>query len=355
MADKLYDSSTCLLHKVQDADEALRDYEAQGLARARELYTEAVTDQTLTKCWEREGELAELRSYSLFRLAVIAAYEGESGLAAENVAQLAQAFPTSLYTQMGQTWLERYQADGDITAACKAATAFAEANPSTYLTLSDYGYANPIFAPEELCPLLALTPPVAPAAEVTAGDAVTLTAPAPATEEPATAPPPAPETPATPEAATLPSVAALPGNDGELPECPATLDLYANVLPSVIQVSSADPIIVETWLRLCDGMADDRGGMVLEDFNGDGVQDALFLPTIISDLGFGPEGRQGAVLLYHGQPDGSYQLVYAPEIYGQPKFVPDRGWENHHGGRCQWRWAHRPGVAGHRLLHLLRE
>ncbi len=128
----------------------------------------------------------------------------------------------------------------------------------------------------------------------------------------------------TPAAAAAPAAAAtslLPGNDGELPECPASLDIYANVLPQVIQVSSSDPIIIETWLRLCDGMADDRGGMVLGDFNGDGVQDALFLPTIVSDLGFGPEGRQGAVLLYHGQPDGSYQLVYAPEVYGQPRLV----------------------------------
>ncbi len=68
----------------------------------------------------------------------------------------------------------------------------------------------------------------------------------------------------------------------------------------MLALSAGDELVVETWLRLCDGMADDRGGMLLDDFNADGFQDALFLPTIVSDLGFGPEGRQGAVLLFHG-------------------------------------------------------
>ena len=82
-----------------------------------------------------------------------------------------------------------------------------------------------------------------------------------------------------------------------------------------------DPLIVETWLRLCDGMTDERGGMMLDDFNGDGVVDALFLPTIISDLGFGPGGAQGAVLLYHGRPKVATNLVYNPEVFGQPTLL----------------------------------
>ena len=171
--DKVYDSSDCLYHKVQDADEALAAYATRGLAPARELYTAAVTDQNLTKCWERADELEELRSYSLFRLAVIAAYEGQAALAAENVAQLAQAFPTSLFTQLGQTWLESYQADGDIASACAAATAFAAEQPEIYLSLSDYGYANATYGPGDLCPALALTPPTA--AELAASAAITPT------------------------------------------------------------------------------------------------------------------------------------------------------------------------------------
>jgi hypothetical protein len=113
----------------------------------------------------------------------------------------------------------------------------------------------------------------------------------------------------------------IPGQEGELPACPTSLDGYATVLPDVIEVSGDDVLIIETWLRLCDGMADDRGGMLLDDFNGDGLQDALFLPTIVSDLGFGPKGTQGAVLIYHGLAEGGYELVYSPEIFGQPTII----------------------------------
>jgi hypothetical protein len=125
-----------------------------------------------------------------------------------------------------------------------------------------------------------------------------------------------------------------------LPDCPTTLDGYATSLPAVVTVAEGDPLVIETWLRLCDGMADDRGGMLLADFNDDGRDDAIFLPTIVSDLGFGPGGAQGAVLIYHGAEDGTYELVDAPDVYGQPTLLAvddvngdgridlawDRGW-----------------------------
>ncbi|HAJ37303.1 MAG TPA: hypothetical protein DCL15_16665, partial [Chloroflexi bacterium] len=112
-----------------------------------------------------------------------------------------------------------------------------------------------------------------------------------------------------------------PATAGELPDCPTTLDGYATSLPAIVAAAEADPLVVETWLRLCDGMADDRGGMLLADFNADGIEDAIFLPTIVSDLGFGPGGAQGAVLIYHGDGNGGYRLVDAPEIYGQPTLL----------------------------------
>ena len=40
-----------------------------------------------------------------------------------------------------------------------------------------------------------------------------------------------------------------------------------------------------------------------------------------SDLGFGPEGAQGAVLLYHGNAEQGYDLVYSPDVFGQPTIV----------------------------------
>ena len=95
----------------------------------------------------------------------------------------------------------------------------------------------------------------------------------------------------------------------------------ARVFEQMIEAQGGDPLVVETWLRLCDGMADDRGGMQMADFNADGREDAIFLPTIVSDLGFGPGGAQGAVLIYHGVGEGAYELVDAPEGYGQPTLL----------------------------------
>ena len=68
-------------------------------------------------------------------------------------------------------------------------------------------------------------------------------------------------------------------------------------------------------------MNDERGSFQLVDLNGDRAGDAIFLPTIVSDLGFGRDGAQGAVLIYHGDADGNYELVANPEIYGEPTLL----------------------------------
>jgi hypothetical protein len=292
---------------VLDANEALAQAPADGFAVARELYTEAVTNRLLTKCWQRTDELEELKSFSLFRLAVISAYAGDAAGAAENIDQLNAAYPNADFTALGRAWLEAFNVAGDAVAACAAATAFAEANPATYESLSDYGYANPTFGAADLCPVLDVVP--APLAETAA--------------EPEATPTATPEPEATLAPNDLPAVAVpdLPGAAGELPACPANLSGYATVLPDVLAVTGGDALIVETWLRLCDGMNDERGGLLLQDLDGDGVGDALFLPTIISDLGYGPGGVQGALLIYHGQADGAYELVYSPDILGQPQVI----------------------------------
>jgi LysM repeat protein len=309
LLDKVYERSDCLYFKVLDADEALDRYQELGLAQAREMYTEAVTNDALAKCWQHTEEIDELRSFSLFRLALIHAYEGNPDAAAESANQLQQLYPESLYSQLGQAWLASYLSTGNMATACAAATQFATDNPATYETLSDYGYANPTFTAADLCPVLDIQPAAVPS---------TTTEPAPAVTATEVITPEAVLTATTESLLTPPAV---PGQVGELPQCPTTLEAYATLLPGVIAVSGADPLIVETWLRLCDGMTDDRGGMMLDDFNGDGVLDALFLPTIISDLGFGPGGAQGAVLLYHGKAEGGYDLVYNPEVFGQPTLL----------------------------------
>lgn len=310
LLERIYAASNCLYFKVLDANEALAQYPELGLAKARELYTEAITNRTLVKCGQRSNELNELRSFSLFRLAVIHGYENAPALAAEVVEQLRSVFPDSPFTPLAESWFEAYEASGDAAAACAVATAYAETYPEAHQALSDYGYANPTFTAADLCPILDIdqAPSTGDAAEETTG---TVEASPPIT-------PLFTLTATTDLAAGAVPVDTEPA--GELPDCPKTLDEYVSALPIVLTLAEGDPLIVETWLRLCDGMTDQRGGILLADFNGDNIEDALFLPTIVSDVGFGPGGAQGAVLIYHGGSDG-YTLAYAPEIYGQPSLL----------------------------------
>ncbi|HXF63681.1 MAG TPA: hypothetical protein VNK95_18805, partial [Caldilineaceae bacterium] len=104
--------------------------------------------------------------------------------------------------------------------------------------------------------------------------------------------------------------------------CPADLAGYAEALPPVLAEAAGDQATIEAWLRRCGVLTNDRGAVVLAQIDDDGLPDAIVYPTVISDLGYGPDGAQGAVLIYHthrGESEtGGYTLVAAPEIYGQP-------------------------------------
>ena len=315
LLETVYAASNCLYFKVLDANAALLQSSEAGLELARELYSQAVVSRSLRPCGQRDNELVELRSFSLFRLALVHAYSGNADLAAATVDQLKEAFADSLYLGLAEAWWSEFSVSGDAAGACAAATAYAEANPLTFEALSDYGYANPSVTAADLCPPLDL-----PGAAVEEGGVSSDVSSDVSSEVVAASSELTPLLTLTTTTALLPAPV-VAGQAGELPDCPAALDGYAAALPAVLSLAEGDPLIVETWLRLCDGMTDERGGMRLADFNGDSREDALFLPTIVSDLGYGPGGAQGAVLVYHAAADGSYVLVYSPEIYGEPRLL----------------------------------
>jgi hypothetical protein len=175
--------------------------------------------------------------------------------------------------------------------------------------LGDFGFANPTFAAADICPVLpiAIPTPTTPAVGSDAATtAVTTTATVTATE-------------GVTATAAATTTAALPGAD--LAPCPTDLAGYVDTLPTVLSGAGQETDAVEGWLRTCNALDDQRGAFRLIDLNDDGQRDALFLPTIVSDLGVGPEGTQGAVLIYHGADDGSYTLAANPEIYGLPTLL----------------------------------
>jgi LysM repeat protein len=294
LQERTYAASNCLYHAVIDANEAFLVGAEDNFAQAETLYTRAATDKALESCWTRDDELTELRSFSLFRLALTAAYQGKAEAAMDVIGSLRVTYPDSIYAQVGQSWLGVYQAGNDIGGACSAANQFATENPAAWQALADYGFANPTFEAADVCPVLDVEVPASSAgagAESAATRAITTTA-------------------------TLSATTALT-IDAEL-ACPADLGGYPAALLVVLAASAGDQGKLANWLRQCDALSNDRGGVALVDANGDGLQDAIFWPTVISDLGFGPKGAQGDLLIYHGQTDGAYQLVVDEEIYGQP-------------------------------------
>lgn len=280
-----FGESSCLYHLILDANRAY----AQELdfALAQSLFSESILENKLNACWTRPGELDELRSFAFFRLAQIEAYLGNRETAAVVIDQLADSYPGQPYAQVGRIWLEGYQASDDPNQACVTVTNFVTANPAAVEMLADYGYANPSFSAEDVCPFLDVAIP-------------------PAAGGPASPAPPAQ------------SPAPVPVQVADLVECPAGIGGYEDALISVVAESAGDPRTIESWLRACDAMTDDRGAVVTYDLNSDTHTDLLIFPTIISDVGYGPGGADGAFLLFHGNANGAYDLVLAPDIFGQP-------------------------------------
>ncbi|MEZ4709187.1 MAG: LysM peptidoglycan-binding domain-containing protein [Caldilineaceae bacterium] len=168
LLNKTYNASECLYHTVLDANTALQKG-PEGLADALALYQQAATDQALKSCWVRPDELAELRSFSLFRQALVAANMDDAEGAAQAVADLSAQYPGSVYDQLTQTWYAEYQASGDLQSACAVATQFAEDNAEAWEMFADYGYTNPTFSAIEVCP--DLSAPATPAAGATEQEA----------------------------------------------------------------------------------------------------------------------------------------------------------------------------------------
>lgn len=321
LLEKSFAPSTCLYHTVLDANAAFQNGAEDDFEQAETLYTQATTDTSLVPCGQRENEVAELQSFSLYRLALIAAYRGQPDVAADLTGAIAATYPDGIYAKVGQSWLDAYTASGDMAAACAAVTQFAESNPEASAVLGDYGFANPSFNATDVCPVLNITIPtsttdvagsaaaataVTTTVTVTATESVTITATTTATTAPTTT-------------TSITTTAALPGAD--LAACPTDLAGYVDTLPTVLTGAGQDAEAIEGWLRTCNALDDQRGAFRLTDLNDDGERDALFLPTIVSDIGVGPEGTQGAVLIYHGDADGGYSLAANPEIYGLPALL----------------------------------
>jgi len=78
---------------------------------------------------------------------------GKVGLAEEAGEELQAVQPGNIYARVATTLWDAYQAQGDLEAACQEVNDFAHLHPEAVEVLRDYGYSNPTFTAEEVCPL----------------------------------------------------------------------------------------------------------------------------------------------------------------------------------------------------------
>ena len=294
-----YGPTSFLYHVVMEAHHKTLQSPYQDLYAAQILYRQALADNILT-VWHDSSERDYLRSFSLLRLAIIAAYQEQPDVAAEIIDVLSQAYPSSVFTGLGRTWHQAYTGAGDSVVACTAAQAYVASHPATWQPFGAFGYANPPLKPSDICPFL--TP--FPNQELPTTEPGT----APGVEEPFS---------------LFPSAAKLRNMDpftfaasDELPICPGTLDGYPNMVETLLNGLKGDLLLVETWLRLCNVLSDEEGTIQSGDLNGDGQSDVVALVVGTDENSLGSDQKGSRMMVYYQSFGSSFNLIFLPPTLG---------------------------------------
>ncbi len=149
LLETLPDYSQYLYFRVLDANQALLDGEYE---RAAALYREAVDNPRL-QTWMEPSERDDLAAFSRYRLCLTYLMMDEVTMAEAANEELQSAQPEHIYARVVAVLWSTYSSDRDLRAACQAVADFARLFPETAAVLDEYGYSNPAFTAEEVCPL----------------------------------------------------------------------------------------------------------------------------------------------------------------------------------------------------------
>lgn len=144
-----YDASACLYHRILDANQAFDNWTKQGFEPAIAAYKAAIEDKKAETCGTIPDELTTLRDFARFRLMVAYVGGGETAEADKLVSQITHA----ALRGAADTFLKSYKSYRSVIQACRDTTKYAQATPAAWQFLADWGYANPSFKAEDLCPL----------------------------------------------------------------------------------------------------------------------------------------------------------------------------------------------------------
>jgi hypothetical protein len=148
------DPTDILYLKVTEADTL---FAAGHYDEALSVYQQALNDPNL-QTWKQQSEMVaperpELYAYTLFRVGLSSF--GVSGPNPQGVAYIQQAvdkYAGYIHGDMAGAFLTSYLANNNVSQACAAVESFIADNLNLLEAFWDYGYSNPTFNADAVCP-----------------------------------------------------------------------------------------------------------------------------------------------------------------------------------------------------------
>lgn len=145
-----FDKATFLYHAVKDADVLVA---ATKYAEAEAAYAAVIGDSSLNVWSEEKNERNELESYALFRAGLAHLLAGGDAATANGYFDRAKSYqPQTLHDQLAGSFKAGYNAKGSIGVGCAAVRDDIAANLAEYQAFWDFGYGNPPFDADAVCP-----------------------------------------------------------------------------------------------------------------------------------------------------------------------------------------------------------
>ncbi len=148
MLETTYELTDLLYFHILDADLI---FNAGNVAIAGQMYRTLLEDESLTETGFQENERAELSAYALFRQALaILATDSDGQEALDLLAQARNDYPDAVNTGLAIALEDAHEIG--VPAGCLAVREHIEANLDDFQAVWEYGYTNPAFDAERICP-----------------------------------------------------------------------------------------------------------------------------------------------------------------------------------------------------------
>ena len=149
------ESSNYRIHVLQDADQAALEHHFE---QALKDYSRVLDDASLIDWLEPELEKPNLAAYALFKIALTHILMSQADQAQAAFDRQIADYPSGAvgypYVELARVFQEAFTAGG-VSNGCAAARQFAVDHPQEILVplgSAIFGYANPDYSPQEICP-----------------------------------------------------------------------------------------------------------------------------------------------------------------------------------------------------------